>query len=110
MDISADIISDVVNITWQAPFLLEDIKIYDYYINVTVYNSSGIIVHKANTTEFENFTFALVDQSSCTVYSSSVQARSDAGLGHAGMADKVNRFEGKLLSSLNAKQSITLRA
>ena len=101
LDLFAEIVSDLVYITWWAPILLDGIDIYDYYVNVTAYNSSGIIIHKAHTTESKNTTFPLIDQSACTVYSSSVQARSDAGLGHAGMADMVNTFEGKPLSSLN---------
>ena len=62
---------------------------------MTAHNGSGIIEHNEHVTEVESITFDLIDQSPCTVYNSSIQARSYAGLGDTGMADMINSFEGK---------------
>ena len=69
--------------------------IHDYRVNVTAHNSSGIIQQNEHVTEVESITFPLTDQSPCTVYNSSIHARSYAGLVHVGMADMISNFEGK---------------
>ena len=93
--ISADVISDLVSITWFPPFTLDGIVIHEYKVNVIARNDSTIIRHEEHSTETENITFPLVDQSVCTVYDSSIQAISDAGLGHASIANMTHKYEGK---------------
>ena len=94
MNISVSISTEVISITWLPPYTLEGIVIYDYEVNVTVYNDNRIIEQEVSITDVENISFPLIDQSACTVYGLSIQARSDAGLGHPGIVDAITKYEG----------------
>lgn len=91
--------ASMVVTSWGAPFTLEGISISYYQINITRYNvtSFGQATHNVThlTTESTSIYFQdLMDNSSCIVYQTCVQAVTAAGLGEAACINN-SRIEGK---------------
>lgn len=94
-DIVAIFDANMIHISWLQPFTLEGVTINSYLVNVAIVMEFNHSIPWINdTTMMEMASIPVVDNSSCTVYVTHVQAETLAGLGEPGSIN-VSRIGGQ---------------
>lgn len=98
-NLNVDIVNDSLSLSWTPPYTIEGIYIHYYTeIHARFLNGTVFMVY-LNTTSKESLSTKGLDNSTCTVYETCVQAISAGGLGEAACSNK-SRIGGKLYYSI----------